>query len=141
MFGIPPRWLKRILSYFSTPKRRPFVRHQPVALEELEPRNLPAGTWIQLTNLAPGGIGTMMLLSDGTVMAQEGGSEKWDKLTPDAAGSYVNGTWSSLASMSTQRLYFGSNILPDGRVFLVGGEYSGAGLPQNFAIPVKSTTR
>jgi len=132
MFSIPPRWLKRIFSYFSTPKRRPPRPHQPIALEELEPRNLPAGTWTPLTNLAPAGIGTMMLLSDGTVMAQEGGSEKWDKLTPDAVGSYVNGTWSNLASMSTQRLYYGSNILPDGRVFLVGGEYSGPGLPQNF---------
>ena len=30
------------------------------------------------------------------------------------------------------RLYFASNVLPDGRVFLVGGEYSGPGLPATF---------
>lgn len=132
MFSIR-RGLKRILSWLNiTAKRRTSSPHHRIALEELEPRLVPAGTWTQLTNLAPAGIGTMMLLSDGTVMAQEGGTEKWDKLTPNAFGSYVNGTWSSLAPMSTQRLYYGSNILPDGRVFLVGGEYSGAGLPQNF---------
>src|SRR5262245_1508595 len=83
------------------------------------------GTWTQ-TTLAPTSIGTMMLLSDGRVMAQGGGVTKsWYQLRPDANGSYVNGTWTPLASMSLERLYFGSNILPSGKVFLVGGEYSG----------------
>ena len=69
----------------------------------------------------------MMLLSDGTVMAQRGGvSSGWMRLKPDVNGSYLNGTWSSLASMSLQRLYFASNVLPDGRVFVLGGEYSGS---------------
>lgn len=69
----------------------------------------------------------MMLLTDGTVMAQGGGvSKDWYKLTPDSTGNYHNGTWSSLASMSLERLYFGSNVLPDGRVYVLGGEYSGA---------------
>src|SRR5262249_21768401 len=52
-------------------------------------------------------------------------SKAWYQLKPDSSGSYVNGTWSSLAPMSLERLYFGSNLLPDGRVFLAGGEYSG----------------
>jgi hypothetical protein len=80
--------------------------------------------------LAPSGtgIGTMMLLSDGTVMAQGGNIDKtWYSLTPNAAGNYVSGTWSARASMAVQRLYFGSNILTDGRVFVVGGEYSSDG--------------
>src|SRR5262249_49578729 len=51
----------------------------------------------------------------------------WYKITPDSTGSYINGTFSSLASMSLQRLYFASNVLQDGRVLVVGGEYSGAG--------------
>ncbi len=85
---------------------------------------LSNGTWTQMTNLPPTGLGTMMLLSDGRVMAQGGGAS-WYQLVPNASGSYASGTWSSLASMSTQRLYFGSNILPSGKVFLVGGEYSG----------------
>jgi hypothetical protein len=82
-----------------------------------------------LAHVAPETIGTMLLLSDGTVMAQSGNfpanTNRWYKLTPDASGSYVNGTWSQLATMHLQRLYYGSAVLPDGRVFVVGGEYSG----------------
>ncbi len=95
------------------------------------PAQAPAapGTWTALTNTAPlssGGIGTMMLLSDGRVLAEGGGvSKNWYILTPDATGDYINGTWSTAASMSLQRLWFGSNVLPSGNVFLVGGEYSG----------------
>ncbi|MFO0939199.1 MAG: cadherin domain-containing protein [Pirellulales bacterium] len=93
--------------------------------EQLEERDLFA-VWTPLTNVAPDAIGTMMLLTDGTVMAQGGGvSKDWYKLTPDNTGNYHNGTWSKLASMSLERLYFGSNVLPDGRVFVLGGEYSG----------------
>src|SRR5206468_3049091 len=47
-------------------------------------------------------------------------------------GSYVNGAWSALAPMSTGRLYFGSRILQDGRLFVLGGEYSGPNLDQTF---------
>jgi Bacterial pre-peptidase C-terminal domain/Bacterial Ig-like domain len=86
---------------------------------------LAPGTWSQ-TTIAPTTAGTMMLLSNGRVMAQGGGvSKAWYQLTPDANGSYTTGTWSSLASMNLERLYFGSNVLQNGKVFLVGGEYSG----------------
>jgi hypothetical protein len=101
-------------------------------LEHLEDRLVPTGTWTNLTNLAPDsdGIGTMMLLTDGTVMAQGVGpnqvSNNWYRLTPDANGSYVNGTWTQLASMGLERLYTASNVLQDGRVFVLGGEYSGS---------------
>src|SRR5262249_55997568 len=75
----------------------------------------PPGTWTQETNLAPSTIGTMMLLSDGRVMAQGGGVTKaWYQLRPDANGSYVNGTWAPLASMGLQRPYFASNTLTHG---------------------------
>lgn len=92
-----------------------------------------AGVWTKLTNLNPaGGSGTMMLLTDGTVIVQGPGVTKvWKKLTPDSSGNYTNGTWSSIASMGTERLYFGSNVLPSGKVFLVGGEYSGPSGNQN----------
>src|SRR5438067_714934 len=83
-------------------------------VESLESRALLAGTWTALVHGAPASIGTMELLSDGTVMAQGGGvSKNWYKLTPDATGSYVNGTWSNLASMSLQRLYTATNVLKD----------------------------
>jgi hypothetical protein len=98
------------------------------ALEDLEPRIALSGTWTPLVNPAPGAIGTMMLLSDGTVMAQGGGGDHvpptnaWYRLTPSTSGSYANGTWSSMASMTVPRLFYGSNILPDGRVLVLGGE-------------------
>src|SRR5439155_16128724 len=81
------------------------------------------GTWTSLVNGAPGNVNTMLLLSDGTVMAQNSGNTTWYKLTPDSTGSYANGTWSTRASMNYQRLYYSSQVLQDGRVFFAGGEY------------------
>jgi hypothetical protein len=54
------------------------------------------------------------------------GMNNWWALTPDANGSYLNGTWSQLASMSSNYgpLYFASAVLPDGRVIVEGGEYN-----------------
>ena len=94
--------------------------------EQLEAREMfVGGTWTQLTNLAPSGIGTMMLLTDGTVMAQEANvSKNFYRLTPDATGNYHDGTWSPMPSMSKPRLYYGSNVLPSGNVFVLGGEYT-----------------
>jgi hypothetical protein len=86
-----------------------------------------AASWTPLTNPAPGGsVITMMLLTDGTVFAQSGDdAQHWFRLTPDAHGSYVSGTWTTLAPMSFPRLYFASNVLQDGRVWVLGGEYTG----------------
>lgn len=92
-----------------------------------------AGTWTRLTNNAPGGVNLMMLLPDGSVMcAQNNGStigNGWYRLKPDIHGSYVNGTWTTLASTTYTRLYYPSQVLRDGRVFVAGGEY-GTGGPQ-----------
>jgi Kelch motif len=83
-------------------------------------------TWTSLANLAPDLAGTMLLLTDGAVVAQGyTPASRWMKLTPDSTGSYVNGTWSSIASMSTPRLYFASHVLPNGKVWVLGGEYTG----------------
>src|SRR5262249_33220367 len=88
-------------------------------LENLEDRVVPAGTWMPLVNHAPEAIGTMMLLPDGTVMAEGNGqTNHWYKLAPDSSGSYANGTWTARASMRATRLYFASNVLTDGRVFV-----------------------
>jgi hypothetical protein len=131
---------------FKLPRRRPARRQRSktrpplhVELETLEARDLLIGSWTAVANLAPGPIGTMILLSDGTIMAQNGDLDsnhtanrnQWYKLTPNASGSYANGTWSNLASMNVQRLYYGSNVLPDGRVFVLGGEFSGPPGTQN----------
>jgi hypothetical protein len=114
-----------------------FARHNPhlqrfyrPACEQLERRDVPAGVW-SAGPAAYGGIGTMMLLSDGTVMAQSG--EYWMRLSPDSHGSYTNGSWGAMAQsmLNTNRLYFGSALLPNGNVFVVGGEYSTLGYYQN----------
>jgi hypothetical protein len=63
----------------------------------------------------------MLLLTDGTVMAQIGGTNRWYALKPDSYGNYVHGTWSPLASMHDTRLYYVSAVLPSGKVFVAGG--------------------
>src|SRR5580692_2996134 len=92
-----------------------------------------SASWAPLANLPPGGsVINMLLLTDGTVITQSGDDgQHWFKLTPDAHGSYVNGTWTLLAPMSMPRLYFTTNVLQDGRVWLLGGEYSGPYLDPN----------
>ena len=108
--------------------------------------NGPA-SWSPLTNLPPGGsVINMLLLTDGTVITQSGDdAQHWFKLTPDAHGSYVNGTWTTLAPMSFPRLYFTTDVLQDGRVWLLGGEYTGPYLDANIAPsgeiydPIKNT--
>ncbi len=109
-------------------------RSRRLAVEQLESRVAlsSSGTWTPLTHLMPdsgSGTGNMMLLSNGTVMIQGGGSgagyTSWYALTPDSRGNYVDGTWSQLASMHLARLDYSSVVLPDGDVMVLGGEYSG----------------
>ncbi|HTT00054.1 MAG TPA: kelch repeat-containing protein [Streptosporangiaceae bacterium] len=119
--------------------RPPLGRPAPSgATPDLRPADT-AGTasspWTPLANPPPFGTpGTMLLESDGTVLVHNepdnnttGGTNEWWKLTPAANGSYIDGTWSQIASMpaSYSPLYFASAILPDGRMIVEGGEYIG----------------
>ncbi len=86
-------------------------------------------TWQELTNPPPFDPGAMFLLTDGTVMVQDlgasaGGSPNWWRLTPDSTGSYVDGTWSQVASMPDGYAphAYASAVLPDGRLAIEGGE-------------------
>jgi hypothetical protein len=89
-----------------------------------------------------GGVLNVNLLTDGSVLVaavavDDNYNVSWVeyKLTPDDFGSYVNGTWTQVASLpdasSTANQsgwgpeYFASAVLPDGRVIYEGGEYSG----------------
>ena len=109
----------------------PPVRHAKPATTA--PELAPAGPspWQQLTHAPPFAPGTMLLASDGTVLVHaepaSGGTSTWYKLTPNARGSYVGGTWSKLPPMPSgyNPLYFGSAVLPDGRMIVEGGEYLG----------------
>jgi hypothetical protein len=104
------------------------------------------GTWSPLTNAAPNpNLGGMILLSDGTVLCKSsaGGSDgygnTYNKLTPDVNGSYANGTWSSIAPMSKTRLYYSSQVLKDGRVYVAGGEYGTGGSAGEMYNPLTNT--
>jgi hypothetical protein len=93
-----------------------------------------AASWTKLANLAPGGGGVMLQLTDGTVMIQRDATASWMRLTPDASGSYINGIWTAnpISAMSTPRLYFASVLLTSGKLWVLGGEYSGAQLNGNW---------
>lgn len=69
----------------------------------------------------------MLLLTDGTVMAAVPNASSWYRLTPDTNGSYVNGSWTTLASMADTRLFYCSYVLRDGRVLVAGSEYGSGG--------------
>ncbi|HEV2398935.1 MAG TPA: hypothetical protein VGS27_18465 [Candidatus Sulfotelmatobacter sp.] len=88
----------------------------------------PAQNWVPLVNQpnASLGLGNPLLLTDGTVILHEACGRQWWRLTPDAYGSYVNGTWKQTASLPPgyAPLYFGSAVLADGRVMMAGGEYN-----------------
>ena len=81
--------------------------------------------WTPLANTAPGNVQTMILLSDGTVMAHDGASNTWFRLTPDNRGSYVSSgaQWTTRTAMASTRRFFTSAVLVDGRLLVAGAEY------------------
>src|SRR5439155_1028589 len=85
-----------------------------------------AQTLTPLVHQSPGGANLAFQLTDGTVMCQANSSQNWYKLTPDDTGSYVNGTWTQVASLQAGYVPddFASAVLADGRVVITGGEYN-----------------
>jgi hypothetical protein len=88
-----------------------------------------AQTLTTLKNQPPDGIIYTFQLTDGTVMAQGSNCSDWWKLTPDNTGSYVNGTWTQLASLPAGYAPYATSsaVLADGRLLIEGGEYSDCG--------------
>jgi hypothetical protein len=91
-----------------------------------------AGTWNSLTNQPTFNAGTMLLLTDGSVLCHDEpnsggitGTKHWWRFVPDSQGSYRNGTWHQVADSSWSPLYFACTLLRDGRVFIAGGEFDG----------------
>ena len=87
--------------------------------------------WTPLNNQPGVNVGPMLTLRDGRILVHEeqsGNSTRWWLLTPDAQGSYMNGTWSSAgntAAFSYSPWFFGSQVLMDGQTVVVeGGEYN-----------------
>src|SRR5437879_3478455 len=86
-----PRIFTNLLAHLlrpSVPRRQPKAR---LRVEHLEARTVPTGSWTPLATPVPAldGAQTLMLLSDGTVIAHGGGgfaSNTWYRLTPDSTG-------------------------------------------------------
>ncbi len=75
----------------------------------------------------------MLLLTDGTIMAQGGGGHSWYKLTPTAAAATSTAPGPRCRDMHQTRLYYASAVMRNGQVFVAGGEYSDAGGDTNTA--------
>ena len=100
--------------------------HQPEFPDIIDP-----GT---TTDYSVGGVVSPLLLTDGSVLVLNTNLTNPDysfangqvfKLTPDSNGSYVNGTWSRLADLPYIPYAGASAVLPDGRVIIQGGEFTG----------------
>jgi fibronectin type 3 domain-containing protein len=101
-------------------------------------RVIAAGTWTALTTAPPTGVNAAMLLSDGTVIGWDSAAD-CDKLTPDIHGSYINGTWTQLADMNYTRLFFASQVLTNGNIFVAGGEYGSGNTNAEIYNPLANT--
>jgi Kelch motif len=79
-----------------------------------------------LKHQPPDGMQFSLQLTDGTVLVQGFNDSDWWKLTPDNTGSYLNGTWTQMASLPSGYSpdAESSAVLADGRVIIAGGEYN-----------------
>jgi len=90
------------------------------------------GTWSRVKAPAPhDNMGVCVLMPNGTVLCHNtsggGVGFGWDRLTPDIHGSYANGTWDTIAPNQNDRLFFSSQVLPNGKLYVAGGEYGAGG--------------
>jgi hypothetical protein len=94
-----------------------------------------AGSWktfsVPDTSTGTFNADIMLLLTDGSVLVHNGydrgaplsNSNQWLRLTPNN-GNYETGAWSGELNMQYARQFFASGVMSDGRVFVIGGEYS-----------------
>ena len=86
-----------------------------------------AGTVTPMTHASPpDGVSYGFLLTDGTVLIQGGLLIDFYRFKPDKNGSYVNGTLFPAAALPPNYVPSATSggVLPDGRVLLIGGEYT-----------------
>ena len=114
-----------VIRFQHTPPRPPRPTHVITYEDVMRAR---AAGWQQVEAKSPfgaNGAGTELLMTDGSVMVQDN-TNNWYRLIPDQFGNYVEGHWKKAASMSSGYgpLYFGSAVLADGKLVVIGGEYN-----------------
>lgn len=123
----------RVLRLMRTPPLPPPRKH-PIT-GAMRARSTAAG-WTKMSSVPafPNGPQTEELMTDGTVLVFDACSTNVYQLTPDSSGNYATGTWSSAPSLPSgyAPLYFASAVLPNGDLFVMGGEY-------NFCYPTETT--
>jgi hypothetical protein len=110
------------------------VRPQSAPPQFTSPTASLVGPPWELLRAPQGRLINPLLMTDGTVIFQDNSNpSNWYKLSPDIFGSYVNGSWSQIASLPNGYgpTYFASAVLPDGRAIIMGGEYNGTPCCQN----------
>jgi hypothetical protein len=129
-------------------KRWIALQNDPVAMSHLKSHPAPVvsplaapvtvGPWTSVTPLPISGVSPAnpLLMTDGTVIVHLiddttfHGTRNWLRLTPDINGNYATGTWSTFATLPVINtvpyapIFFASEVLPDGRVVISGGEYN-----------------
>ncbi len=104
-----------------------------LGLDQLERREMLTGTWSNITNVDGEQLPLIqrtILLSDGSVLAQTGDDQAtntWIRFTISGSVAHVT----SVPNSNLQRLFYTSDVLTDGRVLVLGGEYSDANTDQN----------
>jgi hypothetical protein len=141
----PPRAASGVSEVHGAPGGAPRVAPRLALQQTTNAPTVTSGTWTPLSDqpyshtpvFFPNGV---YLLTDGSVLAQNADLQdiSWWKLTPDQNGSYINGSWTQVASPPAcpnnfpgasadtiySPLYYASAVLPDGRFIMVGGEYN-----------------
>jgi hypothetical protein len=106
----------------------------------VQPKNkkTKSGTWTDVGNLpsfTSYGPWEPELLTDGTVLIADAGTNQWYRLTPDSKGQYTDGTWTAVAKAPTNDcpLYYADQVLPTGNMIENGGEYNNCGSGESTA--------
>jgi hypothetical protein len=116
----------------------PTIHVGPYQAPYLAPKKSKSGTWKDVGNLPSFqsyGPWEPQLLTDGTVLVADAGTNQWYKLTPDKKGQYTDGAWTAIAKAPSNvcPLYYANQILPDGRMIENGGEYNNCGSGESTA--------
>ena len=103
-----------------------------------------AGQFARIGHQPPVGMAMEWLLTDGSVLAQSGANwSNWYRYVPDAKGSYSDGTWTQVASVQSGYgpLYFAADVLADGRLSHLGGEYNSPGNGYDLQLTIRCGLR